>query len=69
MPMRRSKYRADSKAAGTVPLKDSLPKTSVAAMIKSTDPWPMSPNIMPKKNGNVAIVSTAGLASRYLGIP
>jgi hypothetical protein len=33
------------------------------------DPCPISPNIMPKKKGNVTIVITAGLASKYVGIP
>ena len=28
------------------------------------DPCPISPNIIPKKNGNVTIVITAGFASR-----
>jgi hypothetical protein len=33
------------------------------------EPWPMSPNMTPKKNGNVAIVTEAGFASLYYGIP
>jgi hypothetical protein len=33
------------------------------------DPWPMSPNIIPKKNGNDAMLMTAGFASLYVGVP
>lgn len=50
-------------------LKLSFPKTRVAPAIVRMEPWPMSPNIIPKKNGKVTIVSTAGFASKYLGIP
>lgn len=32
-------------------------------------PWPISPNIIPNKNGNVIIVKSAGLISLYLAIP
>ena len=33
------------------------------------EPWPISPNMTPKKNGNVAIVKDAGFASLYYGTP
>jgi hypothetical protein len=32
--------------------------------IRYREPWPISPNIIPKKNGYVTTVKTAGLASR-----
>ena len=32
------------------------------------EPWPISPNITPKKNGKEIIVKTAGLISPYFGI-
>jgi hypothetical protein len=33
------------------------------------NPWKISPNITPNKNGKVVIVKRAGLNSRYLGTP
>jgi len=37
--------------------------------IRMIEPWPMSPNITPKKKGNVMEVNKAGLASLYDGTP
>jgi len=31
--------------------------------IRMIDPWPISPNIIPKRKGNVMIETTAGFAS------
>ena len=36
---------------------------------KTNSPWPISPNMTPKRKGNVIIVNTLGLISLYLGIP
>ena len=33
------------------------------------EPWPISPNITPKKKGKLMHVKTAGLASLYEGTP
>ena len=43
--------------------------TKYADTKKRIDPWPMAPNIIPKKKGKVAMLSTAGFASKYVGIP
>jgi len=37
--------------------------------IRMMEPWPMSPNITPKRKGNVIDVKRAGLASLYPGTP
>lgn len=33
------------------------------------DPWAISPNITPNKNGKVTVVKNEGLAYLYLGTP
>jgi len=37
--------------------------------IRMMEPWPMSPNITPKRKGKVMEVNKAGLASLYPGTP
>jgi hypothetical protein len=34
-----------------------------------TSPWPISPNMTPKKNGKVTVVNIVGLISLYRGTP
>jgi hypothetical protein len=52
-------------------LRDSaaLLKTRYRPKRKRMRPWPMSPNMTPKKKGKVTVVNMAGLISEYLGTP
>lgn len=36
---------------------------------KSNNPWPISPNITPNKNGKVTVVKRDGFAYLYFAIP
>jgi hypothetical protein len=66
-PINRSKYLAlytYAKAGYYLPKKHSP-----TAQINRTLPCPMSPNIIPNKNGKVTVVKKAGLISLYEGMP
>lgn len=43
--------------------RQELNKHKMAPTKSRTDPCPISPNIIPNKNGNVTIVNSAGFAS------
>jgi hypothetical protein len=42
---------------------------NIIAKNKRKIPWPISPNMIPKRNGNVILVKIHGLIYLYLGIP
>ena len=54
--------------SGIIVLAD-FPNTSHNPNPRSAPPWPISPNITPKRKGNIGIANKAGLISWYLGIP
>jgi hypothetical protein len=68
-PIKNSKYLTGRTLLKDPYLRQSLNKIKNNPIIIIIDPCPISPNIIPKKNGKVTIVITAGLASRYVGMP
>jgi len=63
-PMSRKRYLSWPIAAQILfAFKESYLKTRKQEKKNKIDPWPISPNIIPKKNGKVMMVNIAGLAS------
>ena len=52
-----------------VSFKESFLMTSIKPNKNSSEPWPTSPNMTPKRNGKVTQAKTAGLISLYVGTP
>lgn len=50
-------------------LRQSLNRHIYKAMKNKADPWHISPNMIPNKNGNEITVKKAGLTYLYLGTP
>jgi hypothetical protein len=62
-PMSRRMYLSGRASSIHVPLIYLLKSTKIAEKIKMIEPCPTSPNIMPKRNGKVTMLTTAGFAS------
>ena len=63
------KYFADAILLRAVPSSLLEKMMSKSPDKNSKNPWAMSPNMTPKRNGKVIVVKTAGLNSLYQGIP
>jgi len=68
-PIKNSKYLALQKGASGPFFNLSFIRIKIVPKMRYREPWPISPNIIPKRNGKVAIAIGAGLASKYVGIP
>jgi hypothetical protein len=68
MPIRRSRYLIFWKDFKAEFMGYSL-RQSMQEKPTRIAPWKTSPNITPKRNGNVTIAKTAGLISLYYGTP
>lgn len=68
-PINVMRYLAEAIPERAVPLSFSENTINIIPQRKSKNPWAMSPNITPNKNGKVIVVNTAGLNSLYLGMP
>jgi hypothetical protein len=62
-PMSKRMYLRGRASSIHVPLIYLLKSTKIAAKIKIIEPCPTSPNIIPKRNGKVTMLTTAGFAS------
>ena len=69
-PIKSSRYLIVTKTEKVgCDLRDSALMQMYDANKNKRVPWPMSPNISPKKNGKVTMLKRVGFASLYVGTP
>jgi len=63
IPISKKRYLSGTNGPKIPFFREFAPKTRMRPRIRKRDPWPISPNIIPKKNGKVTIDTGTGFAS------